>query len=135
MSGCASTTAYFPAETYLDDKGVMRSKAHKAIQLYGDSLGATSFEVTRDRVRYAAAGGIDNSTTTGIIARETGQTVRTGFAWGFGYGMAVKFFQSVLNPIVTKAPVTAAPAAKPAPLPAVGSTIPAQTSATVVPVP
>jgi len=76
---CARTDIYFPPDgKTFDENGGGGSKApsyHRAVVLNGsDSLGNTQIEVTSNSVRYASAGGIDNSTST----REGYRTVRHG---------------------------------------------------------
>lgn len=139
LSGCASTTAYYPP---YDDKGRTRTIASKAFQTYGDSLGGTVVSVTTNGVKYAAAGGNMNSPTTGIIAGEIGRTTRFGFsalAWygilkaAFGLGQGIS--NNVANTSTTNAATNAAAksgsSSASSTLPTVGSTIPAQTTATV----
>ena len=133
MSGCSSVTFYYPAETSLTERGEARVVSKKALQLYGDSIGSTQVDITRNGLHYASAGGIDNSTTTGIIARETSSVAKWGIGWGFSFGILKSLFGNAASSYaVNQARPVAAPAR---PLPSVGSTIPAQTSAVVTPVP
>lgn len=144
LVGCASTTAYYPPLTAYDDKGRTRTISSKAFQTYGDSLGATEVTISNTGVRYAAAMGNMNSPTTAIIAGEVGRTTRFGMsalAWygilkaAFGLGQGIS--NNVANTSTTNAATNAAAktssssASASSTLPTVGSTIPAQTTATV----
>lgn len=132
-TACASTTLYYPPEFGVNTRGDSHPIARKAIQLYGDSIGDTRIDVTRNSVHYAAAGGNDNSTTTRILADSTASVAKWTIGWGFSYGILNSFFghaASAYSANLAAKPATVA--AKPAQLPSVGSTIPAQTSAKVV---
>lgn len=139
LSGCSSTTAYYPPTERIDSKGNSRTVAAKAFQTYGDSLGNTSLEVLPTGIRYAATGGNFNSPTTGIIAGEVGRTTRFGISWGFMYGILNSFFGHAGSAYSANQAASATKAASAAKasgsaatkLPQVGSTIPAQTTATV----
>jgi hypothetical protein len=77
MMSCARTDIYYPGDgkAVIDERGRAHIPHNRAVVLNGsDSLGHTSVEVTRNGVRFASAGGIDNSTST----REGYRTVRYG---------------------------------------------------------
>lgn len=167
MCGCARTDIYYPYAMSggFDGKEIKPVGGGRAVVLNGsDSLGNTVIEVTGNGVRFASAGGIDNSTST----REGYRTVRFGIAaaaWAAGatavasqaanaYGAnqaaaassniaasrassaaaASKAATTVRLAEIEAARQAAAAAASRA-IPAAGSTIPAVVPATVVPVP
>lgn len=133
LSGCASTTVYYPSDIATSDGINSHPVSRKAIQLYGDSIGGTRIDVTRNSVHYSAEGGNDNSTTTRILADSTASVAKWTIGWGFSYGILNSLFghaSSAYAANVAAKPGAVAPVAKP--LPSVGSTIPAQTSARVV---
>ena len=122
----------------MDTKGNVHPVARKAIQLYGDSLGATHIRVTRNEVDYSAAGGNDNSIVTNTLFHEAGSVTKFGIRWGFSFAILKSLFGNAASSYAVNQNASAARAAavKPAaPLPSVGATIPAQTAARVVPVP
>ena len=86
LCSCARTDIYYPyAGSYdSDGKSVMPPGGGRAVVLNGsDALGNTVVEVTSGGVRLSSAGGIDNSTSTGMGYR----TVRFGIAaaaWAAG---------------------------------------------------
>jgi hypothetical protein len=165
--GCARTDVYFPPMdgkvVYDAEGGTKAPSYHRAVVLNGsDSLGNTEIEVTRNSVRFASAGGIDNSTST----REGYRTVRYGIgaaaltagtavvaaqaasAYSANQAAAATSNQAAARSAaaiaasrsatqVKLAEIAAAKAAAAAavqPLPAAGATIPAQIPAIVTPV-
>lgn len=81
ICSCARTDIYYP---YAGDGKSVVPGGGRAVVLNGsDSLGNTIVEVTSNGVRYASAGGIDNSTST----REGYRSLRYGIgaaAWAAG---------------------------------------------------
>ena len=79
-AGCARVDLYYPSsgkEVVVDEKGRVSRSHNRAVVLNGtDSLGNTVIDVTHNGVRFASAGGLDNSTST----REGYRTVRYGIA-------------------------------------------------------
>lgn len=139
--GCARTWVNYPPELVTGKDGVTRSVASRALELNGsDSLGATDISVTRDGVKFASAGGIDNSTST----KEGYDTIRHGVTAagtiataGFAYGsyVANQNAAAASSVAASKASATSAAAASRAAAPAAGSTINAITPAIVTPIP
>jgi hypothetical protein len=137
--GCARTWVNYPPEVVTGKDGVTRSVASRAFELNGsDALGATNIEVTRNGVRFASAGGIDNSTST----REGYRTVRygvstAGTAAGAYFALAAYQANQAANAAsnVAASKAAAATAVSSKALPAAGSTINATVPATVVPLP
>lgn len=70
LCSCARTDIYYPSNgksVVVDDRGRAHRAHNRAVVLNGsDALGHTEVQVTRDGVRLLAAGGIDNSTSTGM---------------------------------------------------------------------
>lgn len=136
LVGCASSTIYFPQQDAVGPDGVSRRPvARKAIQLYGDTYGDTRIRVTRNSVEFRAGGGIDNSTTTNKIFDSATSVARWTIGWGFSYGILNSLFGHAGAAYSANQAAHPATVTKAAPLPSVGSTIPAQTSAVVTPVP
>lgn len=143
FTSCARTDIYYPSsgkDVVIDERGRVSRHHNRAVVLNGsDSLGNTIVEVTRNGVRYASAGGIDNSTST----REGYRTVRYGIAaaaWAAGATAVASQAASAYNANQAQVGVSNAAASRAAasavqPLPAAGSTINATIPATVVPVP
>jgi hypothetical protein len=137
--GCARTWINYPPKIVTGKDGVTRSVASRAIELNGsDALGATNIEVTRNGVRFASAGGIDNSTST----REGYRTVRYGIstagtAAGAYFALQAYAANQAANAAssVAASKAAAATATASKALPAAGSTINATVPATVVPIP
>lgn len=85
MGACARTDVYYPyTGGDFDGKSVRPPGGGRAVVLNGsDALGNTVVEVTGNGVRLSSAGGIDNSTATGMGYR----TLRYGIgaaAWAAG---------------------------------------------------
>jgi hypothetical protein len=87
VGACARTDLYYPSngkDVVVDDRGRVSRGHNRAVVLNGtDALGNTVIDVTRNGVRLAAAGGLDNSTST----REGYRTLRYGIgaaAWAAG---------------------------------------------------
>lgn len=80
MCSCARVDLYYPPDgksVVVDDRGRPHRAHGRALVLNGtDSLGNTVIDVTRNGVRLASAGGLDNSTST----REGYRTIRHGVA-------------------------------------------------------
>lgn len=164
LAACARTDIYYPSngkDVVVDERGRVSRHHNRAVVLNGsDSLGNTVIEVTNGGVRYASAGGIDNSTST----REGYRTIRFGIAaaaWTAGalgvasqaanaYGAnqasaatsnvaaskaAAATAASKNATTVRLAEIAAAEAAAAKALPAAGATIPAVVPAVVTPVP
>jgi hypothetical protein len=143
ICSCARTDIYYPSngkDVVVDERGHVSRHHNRAVVLNGsDALGNTVVEVTHNGVRFASAGGIDNSTST----REGYRTVRFGIAaaaWAAGAvgvaGAANSAYQAQqASQTTSNVAASNAAAAAVKPLPSVGSTIPAQTQAVVVPVP
>lgn len=78
VMGCARTDIYYPSngkDVVIDERGHVSRHHNRAVVLNGsDSLGNTVIDVTNNGVRFASAGGIDNSTST----KEGYRTVRHG---------------------------------------------------------
>jgi hypothetical protein len=82
--GCGRVDVYYPyAGGYGDGKSVVPGGGRAVVLNGTDALGNTVVEVTSNGVRLAAAGGLDNSTST----REGYRTLRYGIgaaAWAAG---------------------------------------------------
>lgn len=77
LTSCARTDIYYPYAGFDGKNGP--PGGGRAVVLNGsDSLGNTVIDVTRNGVRFASAGGIDNSTST----REGYRTLRHGITAG-----------------------------------------------------
>jgi hypothetical protein len=159
LTSCARTDIYYPYGGG-DGKSVVPGGGRAVVLNGSDSLGNTVIEVSSHGVRYASAGGIDNSTST----REGYRTVRYGIgaaAWAAGavgvanvaanaYG-ANQAAAATSNAAASKAgaataasnnattirlaEIAAQEAAAAKALPAAGTTIQAVTPAVVTPVP
>ena len=70
LCACARTDLYYPPngkEVVVDERGRVSRHHNRAVVLNGsDALGNTVVEVSRNGVRLTAAGGLDNSTSTGM---------------------------------------------------------------------
>jgi hypothetical protein len=119
----------------VDSRGAGHPVSRKAIQLYGDSLGKTVIRVAGNSVEYRADGGNINSIVTAKIFDSATSVARWTIGWGFSYGILNSLFGHAASSYAVHQATTPATVVKPAPLPSVGSTIPAQTSAVVTPVP
>lgn len=156
--GCARTWVNYPPGMVQGKDGTTRQVAARALELNGsDALGHTEFEVTSGGVRFVAAGGIDNSTST----KEGYRTVRHGVGTAgavatagllAGAAQSAHQAQSASNVAQSKAQsataiaagkdatairlaqIAAREKAAGAALPLAGSTIPAQVPAEVIPV-
>jgi hypothetical protein len=121
-----------------DGKGGQRVIATRAAEFNGsDLVGGTTISVSHSGVRVAAAGGINNSVSTaeGYRTARFGAGV-VGIVSGLGivtHAAQVAYGANQAQVATTNA--ARAAAVKSAPLPAVGSTIPAQTQAVVTPAP
>ena len=70
LAACARTDVYYPSngkDVIVDDRGRVSRHHQRAVVLNGsDALGNTVIDVHPGGVRIASAGGIDNSTSTGM---------------------------------------------------------------------
>ena len=83
LSGCARTDVYYPYGGSFDGKSGPPGGGRAVVLNGSDSLGNTVIDVTSGGVRLSSAGGIDNSTSTGMGYR----TLRYGIgaaAWAAG---------------------------------------------------
>ena len=145
LFGCARTDLYYPSngkDVITDERGRSYHPHNRAVVLNGtDSLGSTSIDITRDGLHFASAGGIDNSTSTragyrtarygagAAVTAVLGVTAINAASSAYGANQA-----QVASSNASAAKASAANAAakgSTAKLPQVGSTIPAQTQATV----
>jgi hypothetical protein len=98
-------------------------------------VGKTVIKVAGNSVYYSAEGGNINSVVTAQIFDSATSVARWTIGWGFSYGILNSLFGHAASSYAVHQATTPATVVKPAPLPSVGSTIPAQTSAVVTPVP
>lgn len=83
LGGCARTDVYYPYGGSFDGKSGPPGGGRAVVLNGSDSLGNTVIDVTSGGVRLSSAGGIDNSTSTGMGYR----TLRYGIgaaAWAAG---------------------------------------------------
>ena len=143
--GCARTDFYYPSsgkEVIVDERGHVNRAHGRAMVLNGsDSLGGTHVRITSNSLEFSNQGGIDNSTST----REGYRTARYGAGAAVTAVLGVAAINAassayganqaqVASSNASAAKVGAANAAakgSASKLPQVGSTIPAQTQATV----
>jgi hypothetical protein len=89
--------------------------------------------ITRNGTDFHASGGIDNSVVTDKIFDSATSVARWTIGWGFSYGILNSLFGHAGAAYAThEAALPKTVPANQAPLPSVGSTIPAQTTAHVV---
>lgn len=136
--GCARAWLNYPPSVVIDAKGGQHVVSARAAEFNGsDLIGNTSIEVTHGGVRVAAAGGVNNSISTAEgyrTARYAGGAIVTTVL-GLGAINAAQTAYGANQAQVGVTNAARAAAVKSAPLPSVGSTIPAQTQAIVTPLP
>lgn len=87
LGACARTDIFYPSngkDVVIDERGHAHRPHGRAVVLNGsDALGNTVVEVTSNGVRLSAAGGIDNSTSTGMGYRSLRYGIGAA-AWAAG---------------------------------------------------